>query len=318
MIRLQIRVAERTYRVKARWVGEGWPADVRAAIASIPDRWPRDQLVVADQLSPGALELLQERDANWADGTGRTRILVPPGLAVVREPARRRAAPEAPPKFRWSPSAVAIVETLLHDPEVRLRTRELSARTEWSVPQVSKVLRALDSQGWTIRHGPKRGWQVQREIKDRGALLDAWAAAVGNGPRRKRLGHVVARDLLRFAHTQLAEALGGDGKDWALTTWAGLELLAPFVTAVPALHIYVAADRFASSLDDVFRAAGIREVEEGARIEFWEADVPLITQPGGASGLPVCSAPRLYADLLALGGRATEAALHLRTVALGY
>ena len=78
-------------------------------------------------------------------------------------------------------------------------------------------------------------------------------------------------------------------------------------------------ERFGSSfLDDVLQEAGIREVEEGARIEFWEADGRLITQPGRPSGLPVCSTPRLYADLLALGGRATDAALHLRTVVLGY
>jgi hypothetical protein len=118
---------------------------------------------------------------------------------------------------------------------------------------------------------------------------------------------------------QLADAFGQDSEGWALTTWAGLELLAPFATAVPTLHMYVSPERFSSPfLDEVYERASIREVDEGARIEFWEADGRLITQLGQPSGLPVCSTPRVYADLLALGGRATDAALHVRTVALGY
>lgn len=84
------------------------------------------------------------------------------------------------------------------------------------------------------------------------------------------------------------------------------------------VHVYVPAERFATELDEILRGVGLREVEEGGRVEFWEANFPLITQLGQPSQIPVASTPRLYADLLALGGRGTDAAQHLRETKLGF
>lgn len=318
-IRLEVRVAERAYRVVALWAGQGWPAGVSTAIANVPDPWPVDHVVMADHFSRGSLELLATRRANWVDDAGHARLLVPPGLAVVKG-VPTQPSPGRQPPFAWSASAISIVESILHAPENPLRTKELAERTGWSPAQVSKVLRGLDAEGWTLRQGPARGPKVRRDIGDRARLLDAWASAVSDRPRRKRFGHAIARDLLRFAHMRLPKAMPKrENEVWALTTWAGLELIAPFVTMVPVLHVYLAADVWeSSSTEEAFQSAGIRQVEEGSRIEFWEADVPLLTQPGHPARLPVCSTPRLYADLLALGGRGVDAALHLREVALGF
>lgn len=90
------------------------------------------------------------------------------------------------------------------------------------------------------------------------------------------------------------------------------------MTTVPVIHVYLSGERFAAKLDEIFDKAGLRDVEEGARIEFWKADFPLITQPGQPSQIPVASTPRLYADLLALKGRGADAAQHLRETKLGF
>lgn len=315
---MTVRSAGQNYRLEAQWAGEGWPSDVRQVLASAQEGpWPRHLVVMARKLSPGALDLLRARDANWVDESGQARIVVPPGLIIVREPpAEATAGP--PQEFKWSPSALHVAEVALSEGLTKLRTGELADKTPWSPGQISNVLNAFDSLGWTVRHGGKSGRGTWRELAGPAAMLDSWAARVGSENRHKRLAHRAARDLLRFAETELREALGWEAETWALTTWAGLEVIAPFVTVVPVVHVYVTAERLVTELDEVLRKAALREVEEGARVEFWEADFPLITQPGQPSRIPVASTPRLYADLLALGGRGADAAQHLREIKLGF
>ena len=316
--KMTVRSAGHSYRLEALWAGEGWPSDVRRALASAnEDPWPRHLVVMARKLSPGAVGLLRECDANWIDEVGSARIVVPPGLLIVRE-TRSEATAGPPQEFRWSPSTLHVAEVALSEGLTKLRTGELADKTPWSGGQISNVLNAFDSLGWTVRHGGKSGRGTWRELAGPAAMLDSWAAHIGSLDRPKRLAHRAVRDLLRFAETELRDALGWDEATWALTTWAGLEVTAPFVTAVPVVHVYVPAERFATELDEILRGAGLREVEEGARVEFWEANFPLITQLGQPSRIPVASTPRLYADLLALGGRGTDAAQHLRESKLGF
>ena len=56
----------------------------------------------------------------------------------------------------------------------------------------------------------------------------------------------------------------------------------------------------------------LREVKEGARIEFNALSEFSLSLARESHGVPVVSPPRLYADLQALGGRGEEAAEHVR------
>ncbi len=47
-------------------------------------------------------------------------------------------------------------------------------------------------------------------------------------------------------------------------------------------------------------------------------DVPLIVADRADSDVPVISLPRLYSDLLSIGGRAKDGAEHLRETQIGY
>src|SRR5262249_55868461 len=75
-------------RLRLVWVGEGWPSDVGRVLASAPDPWPRDLVVVASQFSPGALRQLKARDANWVDETEEARIIGPSGVFVIHHERR--------------------------------------------------------------------------------------------------------------------------------------------------------------------------------------------------------------------------------------
>jgi hypothetical protein len=297
--------------IEVKWAGEGWPQDVRR-VARLGERWPENAVLLARILSPGAIEWLRDRGANWADEAGQARIIGPGGLVVIREVAQPPGKWSAPHSFSWSKSALSVAETILAHKDHPLHVAALAEESDWSTAQAAKVLRAFDAQGWTAKHGPSRGPGSHRTLVDADGLLAAWSAAVGSSPRATRSAHRATKDVMTLLRDNLAPALDRTA-GWAVSGWAGLELAAPFATTTPSLHIYVADTAFAAPLSDAMEEAGLREVDEGGRVIFWAADARIFTFARQAEGVPVVSAPRLFADLSSFGGRGGDAADHVKT-----
>lgn len=302
----------RSIAIDVKWAGEGWPQDVRTAAADVEGDWPENVVLLARDLSPGAIEWLRARGANWADEAGQVRILGPDGLIVIREIAQRRRTEPASRAFSWSKSSLAIAEAILTRVDQPLRANGLATETGWSVAQVAKVLNAFDQNGWTAKRGTARGPGARRELTDAAALLAAWSAGVAGAPRSVRLAHRATRDLTSHLLDELVPALDRS-TTWALSGWAALELAAPFATTTPTLHVYVTDGDFAGPLTNAFEASGLREVEEGGRATFWAADSRLFKLAWRSRGVPIVSAPRLYADLSSFGARGQDAADHVRS-----
>jgi hypothetical protein len=301
----------RSVVIKTKWAGEGWPQDVRRAAADVPDPWPSNVVLLARQLSPGAIEWLAERGANWADEAGQARIVGPAGLMVIREPSRSRGREQVRRGFNWSPSAIAIAEVLLSSDDQPLRATQVAERSGWSVPQAANVLKAFDDQGWTVKRGAARGPSAYRQLVDPDALLTAWSNSAAARPRATRIAHRATRDVMGLLRVDVAPALDRTAA-WAVSGWAALELAAPFATATPNLHIYVAEGDFAGTLSRAIEEAGLREVEEGGRVTFWAADPRVLALARRDTGVPVASPPRIYADLISFGARGLDAADHVK------
>jgi hypothetical protein len=299
--------------LRAVWAGEGWPDDVRRAAAGVADPWPSDVVLLARRLSPGALEWLRARGANWADEDARVRIVGPGGLLVIREPAVRAPERDAARGFSWSASSLSIAELILARPDERLRAAQLARDGGWSTAQAASVLAMFDTQEWTIKRGPARGPGAYREILDADAMLSAWSVAVGQEARDTRIAHRATRDVMALLTGKLREALE-ENSSWAVSGWAGLELIAPFTTTVPSVHIYVADEDFAGPLTAAIDAAGLLEVDEGGRVILWRADPRILKLAERRDGVPVVSAPRLYADLSSLEARGQDAADHVKAL----
>lgn len=301
----------REVEIEVQWAGEGWPQDVRRVVASAGGRWPENAVVLARSLSPGAIEWLRERGANWADEAGRARIVGPGGLVVIREPAQPPDKQSAPRSFSWSRSAIAIGEAILAREDRPLRVVELAEASDWSDAQAAKVLKAFDSQGWTAKQGASRGPGAHRRLVDADGLLAAWSSAVAGSPRATRIAHRATKDVMALLHDNLVPALERT-VGWAVSGWAGLELAVPFATTTPGLHIYIADSDFAAPLSDAVEQAGLREVDEGGRVTFWAADARIFAFSRRVEDVPVVSAPRLFADLSSLGVRGGDAADHVK------
>jgi hypothetical protein len=301
----------RMIALQARWAGEGWPQDVRRATAEVSKRWPADLVLLARRFSPGAIEWLRERGANWADEAGQARILGPDGLVVIREPVQLPREEGTSRAFAWSKSAIAVAEVILAREDRPLRVAELADASDWSVAQASKVLKAFDDQGWTVKRGTARGRAAHRELLDAEGMLAAWSAAVADAPRTTRIAHRATKDVMALLGKDLAPVLDRS-VGWALSGWAGLELAAPFATTTPSLHLYIDDADFAGPLGNAIEEAGLREVDEGGRVTFWAADSRVLNLAQRIGGVPVVSAPRLFADLSSFGGRGGDAADHVK------
>lgn len=308
--RVLIRGRTRIYRLRALWAGAGWPADVDRATRHLGEEWPADLVVVARNLSAGSREKLDRRGASWVDGSGDAHI-VARDLLVVREAKRQPGVDRR--AFSWSPSAVSIAEALLNrDSPYGVRTSELARITGWSTPQISQVLGAFDAEGWTTKWGPQRGPSASREVADGARMLDAWAEEVSAVKYERRFAERIFDDPVRFLVDELAPVLDRHGIDWAVTGWAAAEQLAPFATAIPALQVYVEERALRGPLTLAMQDIPVSEVEAGGRIEFRSADPHLLKLAVRHNGIPLATAPRVFADLQALGGRGEDAAMQLR------
>lgn len=313
--RLVVRAGGTRYEFQLIRAGQGWPSDVRALLENLPKKWPRNFVMTAHRFSDGALKLLRDRGANWIDSAGHVRVEAPPALLIERSPASVRVFPS--PGFNWSPSSVDLAEYLLTKPMERIRVHTLARETGWSAGQVVSVLTRFDKMNWTRRQGPSRGRSVWRELAKPGVLLEAWAEHLSRQRYPTRMGHALMRDPLVFAEEKLQPVLGKEDK-WALTGWAAAHILAPYSTIIPMLSLYVPetylyGDRFESIAD----STGLRLVEEGGNLEFRGAAAEPFKYVQ-LKGLPLVSTPRVYADLMYLGGRAEDAAKHFRETLLGY
>lgn len=311
-----ITLGRSRYEFRLKSAGEGWPSDVQRVLSNERAPWPRDEVVIARHFSPGAIRLLRSRNANWIDAAGNVYIYAPPALLIDRS-----APPSASPagsRFSWHPSSIDIAEELLSTPRERIRVIELARDSGWSPPQVASVLHGFDEMGWTRRHGAAGGPSVWRELINPGSMLEAWSAYLATQKFPVRAAHALMRDPTGYLTERIAPALNANNTEWAATTWVAANLLAPYSALLPSLHLYVPDEFLLSrSLETAIEASGLREVESGANVEFRGADARVFKHLQ-MKQIPIVSSPRVYADLLALRGRAEDAAKYLRETVLGY
>jgi hypothetical protein len=315
MLVLRVAMGEARYYLAPVWAGEGYPSDVARAIAGYTPKDRRNlvPVVVARRLSRGGRQAAEDHGAGWVDLDGNARIVAPPGLLVLREAA---PAPAPAPTRRWTESALAVAEFLLSH-RVATCSDAVPAVSafalDWSPSQVSKVLAFFDDEGWTAKGSGDRGPTARRTLVDPAGLLSAWA---GRHAERRVESHgysVAARDLRSYAW-RLGNVL--EPWTWCVTGWFALDVYAPYASDVPVLDVYVDDDALARAVM-TFAADEWRPVERGARIRLLRAERHVLTFATEEEP-PLASPVRVYADLLAIGGRGEDAAAYLREARLGF
>lgn len=269
-------------------------------------------LLIADETTLGARKILEDHRVAVIDGLGNAHLELP-GLLVHLEGGRRpprRVTKTAP--ARLSGKAGVVAQALLLRPERAWRVQDVAAEAKVSVGLAHRVVARLVGEGIMAAAGT--GPNRVRRVTDPTALLDLWAEESVDRPIRYP-GHFLAQ-----TPKQLIEEVGAHlergGITYALTRAAGASLVAPFVTAIPVVDIWVNAT---AAPDDFYERTRADRVGEGENVVFLQArDNAALAFRQTVNGLWVTNRFRLYADLRRDPRRGREQADHLRREVIGF
>jgi hypothetical protein len=288
-------------RLRLRWLPVGWPRQVDQALR----RKPRPDVILAPQLSPGARVRARESEVGWADETGAAEVAH--GTLLIS----RTGNPATPldSKLGWRSSTLAVCEVLLTGCPATVSA--VSEATGLAASTAASSLKFLDIQG-LLGTDAARGRLSHRYITDVNALLDAYGAAAERlrSPVSLRAG-VLWKDPLKEV-SETGRAWDDAHISWAATSALSAAVLAPLLTEVTPIEVYVAG-RTPGDLRRAADFAGLRVIEGGRLLLR-----PFPTPANGAvtqlirPGLVSVLWPRAYADLRTTGVRGEDAAEHLR------
>jgi hypothetical protein len=301
-----VKAGSTAHRFVAGWAGKGWPVDVDGLLS----RAPKLDVVVARRLSDGARAKLADRRIGWVDETGQANVVLRSGLVVVRETAGEDLAETV--NDRWNQSMLTVAEAILSG--VAPTVEAIEAASELSRGASANALKRFEDRGRIGRPGPKRGLRSGRQILDLDAFIDDYVIATADFRRKQRVRrlHRLMADPLYVLEDEMGPVLRSIGATWAVTGAAASILLAPYLSEVGVLELYVDADHFNGP--DLPRYLESREVAKGHVIELRELPTPMSVRGPEINGVQVALPARVYADLNAAGGRFAEAGQHLREV----
>ncbi len=266
-------------------------------------------LVVAGRTTADARALLRDHGVGIVDGQGNAHIELPGVVIHVTgddtRPARR-------PPTRLTGKAGVVAQALLLDPERAWGVSALAEVARVSTGLVHRVLTRLETETLVQSHG--KGPARVRVVREPAGLLDLWAEEQQDAPTRLpayRLGQTteqVAREVL--------DGLTDAGIEHALTGAAAAATLAPFVTAIPVVEVWVEATASDAML---LNATDAEEVTSGHNLVFLQAkeDLPLRFATGTGPTRTV-NPFRLYVDLRRDPRRGAEQAKRLRAEVIGF
>lgn len=290
--------------IRIAWLPAGWPAQVRELLS----RTAPPDLVGAPELSAGARKLLDEHGVSWFDGTGAAQIRVP-GLQIYTDSSRTF---DRPPRrnLGWTAATLAVAEALLVG-EAGAVT-DVSRTTGLALSTVAASLKFLQGEH-LLEAKADRGRNARRHVSDPDDLLAAYAAAATRmrTPESIRVG-VLWRDTHRGAR-QLGTLWDEASIRWSVTGALAADLIAPLLTEIAPMEIYVQA-KSRAELREVAFMAGVEE-SAGGRLLLRPFPTPADDALSHVDqGIRRVCWPRAYADLRAAGVRGEDAAEHLRDV----
>jgi len=266
----------------------------------------RPIVVIAGETTAQAREILGDHNIGLIDGLGNAHIELPGLLFHLEGPLRESRPATTGPPTKLSGKAGLAAQALLLHPDRGWQIQDLAKDAGVSAGLAHRVLERLEEEAIVTSKGtgPKR----VRRVANRTALLDLWTEENVERPTRT-LGHVLAQTPQQLI-TKLGTNLERAGIDYALTGAAGASLLAPFVTAVPVVDVWVTAT---AAPDELRHKANAEPVTSGQNVVFLQAkdDTPLAFREQ-AKRLWVANRFRLYGDLLLDPRRGREQAEHLR------
>lgn len=270
-------------------------------------------LLAAESLSPGAKDLLQSEQIAYFDGAGSLFLPAASAYVFIDKPSPKGKGSEM--RSLFTGRRAQAIHTMLMQREEWFGVTDLAARAQVSAGTASGLLSELEKFEWAEARG--QGPRKQRQIREPGAVLDAWTKEV-TGARSPQLRRYFVPGVKKAEALvdRVGEAFDGHEVDYAISHEAAAQRYAPFLSAVAQVRSRVLAS---SKLEDALAALQARPVSDGANLALIEARLPgelLFRNRVGNAWL--ASPIHVYLDLLQGEGRAKEMAAHLRQERIGF
>ena len=263
-------------------------------------------LLIAGETTAEARKILEDHGIAVIDGLGNAHIELPGLMFHIEGGGRPQRPPGTIPPTRLRGKAGMAAQVLLLTPDRDWTVRDLAKEAGIAAGLAHRVVARLETEGILTAEGT--GPRRVRRVTNPTALLDLWAEEQVDRPKRT-LGHLLAQTPQQLIE-RLGANLGRAGIDYALTGAAGANLVAPFVTAIPIVDVWVTAT---AAPDELHGGATTDPVTEGQNVAFLQAkdDTPLAFREE-MSNVWVANRFRLYADLRRDPRRGREQADYLR------
>jgi hypothetical protein len=271
-------------------------------------------LLVARTTTEEARRLLEDAGVALIDAEGNMRVDLP-GIFLWTEGRRTRAArdKQSGPPVKLTGKAGVAAQALLREPQRWWRVNDLATVADISASLAHRVLSRLERDNLieVDGTGPKR----IRRVSNPAALLDLWAEEMHDRHVKQVRAFRLARDARAHAKS-LSGLLAAANISHAVTGPAGAARLAPFVTSVPVVDIWITQ---AIALDVAARAVDAQVVQEGHNVLLRQeaADAPLVFR-STVDDVWTANPFRLYLDLRKDPRRGREQADRLREEVIGF
>lgn len=260
----------------------------------------KSAVLVAPELGPRTREILNEAGISWLEPDGDCRIALG-SLFIERltRGPRRRAAGAPDTRYvadLFSGGPLRVVRWLLIEPQRPWTLDDMADRTGLTLGFVSRVFKTLARDAYMDR---ARG---DNRVRDRDALLAAWASAPGpKDAVSERVATVSSTanlvQMIRGASAQPA---------YAITAEAAADRIAPFAR-------YSRVEMYVDDVAGWDRALGLTVVPRGGNLVLITPfDAGAFDGAFERDGLQLVSRPQLYVDLVRRGGAAADAAAFMR------
>jgi len=280
---------------------------------------PVHAMVIAPTISPGGREVARSRGIGYWDETGSLYMELPGGVYYLDRPPSR-AADRSPARADgqslrnpYRGKAQQVLHALLLELDRPWHVQELAEQAGVSLSTAHNVLIFLERQLWVEKQGT--GPRAVRLLREPGPLLDAWAAAHSLEGYAFHRFHRWTRTPAALRR-EVADILGDQGIDYALTLASGAALVAPHLSANEQLSVLIPPT---ADIGRIASEAALTPADTGATVVFMVSQdrSPLLFRQG-VDGVFVASPVQLYLDLWAWPMRGKEQARYLRAELLRY
>jgi len=268
-------------------------------------------LLAAQSISVGAKDLLKEQRVGYF-GTGGSLFIPAHGAYFyIEKPPPKTLAKSIRALFTGKSSQV--LHALLHRRDSWFSVKELAECAKVSPATASETLTELERLDWASSKG--QGPSKERRLSAPTALLNEWkkqVLAIRQVPIRRY--YVPATDV-NVLPDHLAGACDAFNVEYVITQEAAAQLYAPFLSTISRVACRMPPGRDAEAALSKLEA---RVVTEGANLLVIETKSQgefLFKERYGSVWL--ANPVQVYLDLLRSGGRAPEAAEHLRRERIG-